>query len=412
MEDDLSNGIHSDEEHSLATSEPPLDPDCDFGELVTPTNHISIIGATDSPLYTPDENTINATDHSTGTNEISPVVVEELHELEANNSDAEMQSDNRVERDVSDDNIIHKVVSVNEALTALDMKPGLTIDTEIEHIKDDKLSVRTVHGRDEPYKQPEPEESMNEDRADKKGYSEKQLETVDIPLATKNATKMKHGKRQKDENKVSLADRIKSQRQNDEPTNIVTVIPTAEIDDDMNSKVTEYISSPKEINEQVEEQTNRAEQVKEIPTFGSVEEVEDIEDLDDNAINKAHDSLSIPETPSRLSLCNNPGAKSSTSIYDDENLLRITPSNSVNRLRRYSHNIEIEDKDRHNLKDIAKHRGSEGNIAARFSNRRGSVPFNARLTVHGVGSSSNIDDLQSFDTKRRLSCASTLGDVA
>ena len=116
----------------------------------------------------------------------------------------------------------------------------------------------------------------------------------------------------------------------------------------------------------------------------SVEEVEDIEELDQNAIKKAHDSLIIPGTPSVISLCIGPGVKSTSSIFEGGNLLWISPSNSMNKHRIISHNIEIKDKEKQDLQGLAKHRGSKGNIAARFSNRGRSVPYNTRLTVHGA----------------------------
>ena len=42
--------IHSDEEHSLVTSEPPLEPNCDLGEFASPANFITVVEATDSPV--------------------------------------------------------------------------------------------------------------------------------------------------------------------------------------------------------------------------------------------------------------------------------------------------------------------------------------------------------------------------
>ena len=441
MEDELSNGIHSDEEHSLATSEPPLDPNCDLEELVTPTNLISIVGATDSPLYTPEGATDSppytpdgiATDRSVGVNEEAPVPVvdEELGAFEANINETQHLKTNDMERDLSDDDEKYDAVSVNETHTALDMVPGLPERTEILYMSDDKLN------------------------AYEKDESENQLESEKNTLITKKSPNMKHGRRQKNNKTGSLADRIKSQRENNETSNIVTVIPTAETENEMDEKGIKYYSSHNHVNSQrennetsnivtviptveneneldekgnqynssniesnenVDEETKSNEPVKllnaKLSTFESVEEVEDIEELDENAINNAHDSLSIPETPSKMSLCSGPGVKSSSSIYENENLLRVSPSHKMNKHRRYSHNIEINDKEKQGLQGLAKHRGSEGNILARFSNRRGSVPYNARLTVHGVGSSSNLDDIQSFDTKRRLSSASTLGDVA
>ena len=63
--------VHSDEEHSLVTSEPPLDPNCDLGEFASPANVITVVGATDSPLYTPDGIAIG---RSIGTSEETQVV--------------------------------------------------------------------------------------------------------------------------------------------------------------------------------------------------------------------------------------------------------------------------------------------------------------------------------------------------
>ena len=408
MEDELSNGIHSDEEHSLATSEPPLDPNCDLEEFASPANFITIVGATDSPVYTPDGIVI---DRSIGTSEETAVVDEGNDAIEDILNDTKIQNQNQLERGLSDDAAMHVAVSVNEAQTILDLEPGLSEET---YIRDTEMD------------------------AHEKGESEKQVESEKTSLTQTEASKKGPSKRRKTGTIGSLADRIKSQRDKSDTSNLVTVIPTAEteegdialpIKDELDEKTNTDDIFLVRSKESVDEQSDKFKAVEvletvlpkvesvevletALPKIESMEEVEDIEELDENAINKAHDSLIIPGTPSKMSLCSGPGVKSTSSIFDDDNLLRISPSNSMNKHRRFSHNIEIKDNEKQDLQGIAKHRGSEGNISARFSNRRGSVPYNARLTVHGVGSTTDLNELKSFDARRRLSSASTLGDVA
>ena len=103
----------------------------------------------------------------------------------------------------------------------------------------------------------------------------------------------------------------------------------------------------------------------------SVEEVEDIEELDENAIKNAHDSLIIPGTPSEISLCIGLGVKSTSSIFEGDNLLRISPSNSMNKHRILSHNTEIKDKEKQDLQGIAKHRVAKETSLPGFQTEEG-----------------------------------------
>lgn len=369
VEDDLSNAIHSDDERSLATSEPPLDPQSDLREFISPVNGITIVGATDSPIYTPD---VIATDRSPS---------EELETPDSTNMLVPNKPQDSTE-------------TKNDGLL------GETKDTN-------ETKIREVALAD------------NNEALDTETYDVITGERKSSPKS--EFTKEDLGANEEKVKPVSLADRIKLQRDKQSESSKMIVGPADEVTEEVivplnqnnQNKTNEntengslFLVRPKETTERHTEHQEQS--IKVIPKAESVEQVEDIEDMDEAAINSAHANLNIPGTPSKMSLADGPGVKSTTSIFDDSKLLRISPSNSINMRRRYSHNIEIKEEENKNLQGIAKHRGSEGNIAARLVNRRESIPNNSRLMVHGVGSSTSINELQAGDTRRRLSNASTL----
>ena len=364
------DGINSDEEHSLATSEPPLDQNSDLEDLNSPVNCITIVGATDSPAYTPDV-IVDKTEYTETHNVIEPEIGSQTIIV----AEIETQSAKVAERDRQNVTAMDQLALVGTETP--DVAVPETVSTDVT-IKNGKLCAEA-------------------------GESQK-------GNAAKRPAKA-----------GSLADRIKSQRDANLESSSMTVIPVVE-----KEAQEQIITVQSKSNNNLQSESpflvrrkgsidmiskNKDMVTKLSPKVESVEEVEDIEEMDEAAINTAHDNLKVPDTPSKMSLCSGPGVKSTSSIFDDTQMMRLSPSSAFNRQRRYSHNIEIKQEEKQNLQGIARHRASDGNINPGFSNRRDSVPSNARLTVHGVGSSADADGLQADNTRRRLSCASTLGDV-
>ena len=361
LEDDQSNGIHSDEEHSLATSEPPLDQQSDFEEMNSPIDHIPIVGETDSPAYTPD------------------VDGERTDQLDTSDS---------VETAVKSQTIIVAEIEKGEdAVRKIDILNNQgKKDNTFEELEAQDLPANKAMNK-----------SLSADPVNQK--------------STKNAKRVG--------NTGSLADRIKSKKNINTESHLTTAISIVENDE--NDQV---VAEPSKTDVKLPEAgspflkkrtvslnmtSDSTEKVKTLAKVESVEEVEDIEGMDEAAINTAHDNLTVPDTPSKMSLCTGPGVSSTSSIFEENQMLRLSPSSGFNRQRRFSHNIEIKQDDKQKLQ--AKHRGSEGNIIPGLTKRRGSGPSYARLTVHGVGTISDTDDVHADNTRRRLSCGSTLGDV-